>query len=70
MDFSSGGKRLSGFLKWWLLAEWIIREVVIRKVEMIRRAQRSAGSCTRCTHSNAFPVVCNANIVSRAAFCI
>ena len=38
MDFSSGGKRLSGFLKWWLLAEWIIREVVIRKVEMIRRA--------------------------------
>ena len=38
MDFSSGGKRLSGFLKWWLLAEWIIREVVIRKVEMIRRS--------------------------------
>ena len=38
MDFSSGGKRLSGFLEWWLLAEWIIREVVIRKVEMIRRA--------------------------------
>ena len=42
MDFSSGGKRLSGFLKWWLLAEWIIREVVIRKVEMIRRANKSA----------------------------
>ena len=40
MDISSGGKRLSGFLEWWLLAEWIIREVVIRKVEMIRRANK------------------------------
>ena len=28
MDISSGGKRLSGFLEWWLLAEWIIRDVV------------------------------------------
>ena len=28
VDFSSGGKRLSGFLEWWLLAEWIIRDVV------------------------------------------
>ena len=44
MDFSSGGKRLSGFLKWWLLAEWIIREVVIRKVEMIRRATTMYGN--------------------------
>ena len=24
-------------------------------------SQRSAGSCTRCTHSNAFPVVCWSN---------
>ena len=28
VDISSGGKRLSGFLEWWLLAEWIIRDVV------------------------------------------
>ena len=27
VDISSGGKRLSGVVEWWLLAEWIIREV-------------------------------------------
>ena len=36
MDFSSGGKRLSGFLKWWLLAEWIIKEVVNRTLDKKR----------------------------------
>ena len=33
MDFSSGGKRLSGFWQWWKKAEWILVVVAFGGVD-------------------------------------
>ena len=52
MDFNNGGKRLSGFLEWWLLAEWIIRDVLIREGENVESALSKALSCNHIINSS------------------